>query len=77
MKIKFDYRPNKIPFKVKNDFDMIILLTKNTKWPKINRFLLSLGFLWSKDTVLDQFNKPLFIMFSHKIYNAVIITSVN
>lgn len=77
MKIKFDYRPSKIPLEGKNDFDMLILLTRNTKWPRVNKFLLSLGFLWKKTIVLDQFNKPLFIMVSHKIYNAVITTSVN
>ena len=77
MKIKFEYRPKKIPFRVKNEFDMLILLTRNTKWPKINKFLLRLGFLWTKEILLDHFEKPMCIVLNHKICNKVIITDVD
>lgn len=76
MQIKLIEQPKKIPLRCKNEFDMIIRFTKYDKWPKINKFLLSLGFLWTKIIILDHFNEPMSLWFKHRICNELIITSV-
>jgi hypothetical protein len=76
MKIEFVYQPKKIPLKCKHEFDMIIRFTQYTKWPKLNKFLLSLGFLWEEIILLDHFKEPMSLWFKHKLCNKLIITTV-
>lgn len=78
MKIEFIFirQPKKIPLRTKHEFDMIIQYTQYTKWPKLNKFLLSLGFLWEKRILLDDFEEPMCLVLNHKICNKVIVTNL-
>jgi hypothetical protein len=73
MKLEFVRQPKKIPLEAKYDFDLVIRFTEYSKWPKINKFLLSLGFLWKEIIPIDHCHEPMCIWFKHRIIKDTLI----
>lgn len=59
------------------DFDNLIRFTQYDKYPFLTKWLLSIGFLWKKEEILDHTDEVIFVIFKHRIFKEKIIVTDN